>query len=195
MKIPVAFTMGLLGGIAMGWLIFGIVLSRSRKDKAAVCMYVLCTAFAFLAVLPLAGLTKGMTWQMTGEISYVDTLRYTTAAPTPARSIPDRPDRGGRLYIVYRFNCDACVAAGPEIDRVLGEYGVNDVTYLSSRTSPGKEFVDEYKIAAVPSAVYIDRDRPDIYFVEKLYPNNRFNQDGLEFLIRKYQDQSPDNSQ
>ncbi len=33
MKIPVAFTMGLLGGIAMGWLIFGIVLSRSRKDK------------------------------------------------------------------------------------------------------------------------------------------------------------------
>ncbi len=188
--IPAGLVVGLTIGLLLGIVVTVVrYLVLHRKLTAGVlCLTMLAVLLTGTLAVPAAAFVKGMTPSMLADTDYLQMARAAWTLTPQSRDIPDVPDQGGHLYILYRFNCEACVDAHDDIEKTLRREGV-DPYWVSTRSPEGQAFLQAHRVGSVPSAVYVDKDDPDVFYVEKLYPNERFNESGLLDLIHRYKDQ------
>lgn len=187
--MPAIIASAMCLGSALFWVLAALACLASRTHeqtrpmkRRSACCAVLAVLLTMLAALPFLGLAHGMTMEMATEMTWRDAVAAFPRTPSPD-PVPDDPR--GTLFVVYRYDCPACLRSYGMTRDVLDTAGIDPV-YVSSRSDKGKAFVEAHRIASVPSAVYVSTSDPSLFFVEPIYPDNQFNQEGLDELVRKY---------
>ena len=96
--------------------------------------------------------------------------------------LPD--DLKGTLIVIYRFGCQDCETTYDELSEQL--QGISNTYWIASRSDQGQDFLKEYPLDSVPSAVYIKQDGS--YLSYQLYETSTdgavLHQQNLEDMLR-----------